>query len=219
MVALGRKRLADIRTSGNNKFLIGAGAPDDPETRKLSRAPTFDTIDRLFSNYPNLTNDGFLSNLVQTWQDFLGDLFEGMARSTLSGGGRYNLGGFSRGSLNIGNLDPANLVASLVDASKRNFDFETPKSKLQIVSKALAYTPSTGDEATIRKFIMARNVIQHNSGVLRAEHLAEVGIAEFESDDPPRVTRYREGDRLQVTLYDLENFTSAATSVANGLVP
>jgi hypothetical protein len=191
------------------------------EQRLVSYHPTPQGIQRTLDSRPHIVVEHFQGLVVQQWHDFLADLYRAAVRAGLDTPGS-RVGGVAI-KLDLDALHTAGLPDAVADAARDRFDREESE-KLPRVAKILGRTDVinvealAGSKATIKANVLARNVLQHNAGIVRPYDLDANG-GPFDCDTGERIVKVGLGEQLQRTVYDLATCVDAMTKVAHALVP
>lgn len=156
----------------------------DKMERVISFQPTHKHVLSTYDENMNLIIEGFHANLIQAWHDFLLDLFSHI-------------------------LDES-------DSDEiKDFEFKkSAKDKIKILENLTGSNLDKQDKKIIFKNVVIRNVVQHNMGIIRKRDLGFLGINRITTDDGDRLLEFFEGDRIKISIYDLENFCRRSAKAA-----
>ena len=203
----------------NAKILVGAGGPGTPGNRPVKYAPTHDRIQATLTTNKNMVLRLFLAELVQTWFDFLADIYEKALADNLNGVQSYTIPA-AKTKVNF-SLSGSLLTQQLKETACKDFDFLPAKEKLKIIKDTLSKNLS--DQAaqldTIRTNIKVRNILQHGNGIVSAEDLSELGSSSIKEDHGNSIKSVTAGQKISRTPFDIENLVDAMVDVACALIP
>ena len=203
----------------NSKIHVGAGAPGATGVRSVKYAPTHGGIQTTLTNNGNMVFELFLAELVQTWFDFLADIYEKALLDSLNGIQSYSIPA-SKTKVNFSLSGPL-LTQQIKEAACKDFDFLPAKEKLKTIKDTLGENLS-GQSAqldTIKINIKVRNILQHSNRVVSTEDLSDLGASGIEEDHGNSTNVVTAGQKISRTSYDIENFVDAMVDVAYVLIP
>ena len=160
-----------------------------------------------------------LSELVQHWSDYLLELYKEIIKKSLRGEGGYKIPKLQP-KIDAIKISSTNLELVLIDACLESFDFESSQNKLPIIKKALDADLSgvSDDIANIKKFIIVRNICQHNLGIVRVDDITLLGLANISLDAGNSTRHFKVGDRLELSPFDIEACADSIIAIAQALV-
>lgn len=116
---------------------VGAGDPANPSTRTIKFAPLHQQTADLIARTPDVTNEGFLSNIIQHWFDFLEGLYSDELQRALSGQ-QTGLKSIAVRRLNLETYTNSSHDQAVIEAAIEHFSRGSDaREKLDIVQKCL----------------------------------------------------------------------------------
>jgi len=201
------------------RFLVGAGDPNDKNSRIVKFAPTHSSIQNKLDKNPNLILELYLTEIIQHWYDFLIDLYEKSLRCNFYQGAEYPI---PKAKINIDlSLKDNALYEQVIETSLKDFDFLSASAKLKIINKILSanFDGIENDIKTLKVNIQVRNILQHRLGSVNKKDLSDLGCSYIEEDHGNKVNRIKDGEKVTRTVYDIETLVDSLTNIANKLVP
>ncbi|ACK69881.1 hypothetical protein PCC7424_1438 [Gloeothece citriformis PCC 7424] len=163
----------------------------------------------------------FFSRAIQIWYDFLNRILESLVDSHLSGKKSYpKLNKIKQVNIDFKQINPDNFREQIILAIKDSFDFSKGLEKLQPLEKALEIKIPQNEKYQIKKFIIVRNLIEHNQGQIRETDLNEMGVNIIKLYDQwGKEQEYKLNDKVEIGLDELRKVKEVFEKVANILIP
>lgn len=203
----------------NAQLLVGAGPPGQAGSRAVQFAPTHGNIQTLLQSNRNVLYELYLTELIQHWFDFLGELYKNAVDQKLSCNAPYSIPKIKV----LLDFDKAstNLRAHILETACEKFDFLAADDKLRVVQKSLKVdlTNVQTDVRQIKVNIAVRNILQHNLGIVSTDHLQALDARSIEVDQGNGKVQITTGQRVPRSAFDLENLVFSFAKVASALVP
>jgi hypothetical protein len=199
-------------------------AADEDGSRVIRYSPTHEDVLATLKDNPFLAIEVFHGIVIQRWHEFLSDVYRAGVAQELDTPGKYELGVIDL-RLDAGAVSAVALLEEVANAARVRFDFTVKsKEKLRVVAKMLKRTAAIRQPAiqvhvdTINQNVVARNVLQHNRGILRSDDLDELGAKELPVDLGLKILYASAGFRIHRTPFDLDNCVASVVAVARELV-
>lgn len=220
VLQLGINNHQQIATSHPNATLhMGAGPPGTPGVRAIQLAPTHQQIQNILSNNRNVLFELYLTELIQRWFDFLGDIYKKAINDNLSGAAQYSIPG-AKIKVDF-TLLGSGLNQSLLDSACGDFDFLSAPDKLKTVRRTLGVdlSPVASDVTLLKENIQVRNILQHRRGIVSSGDLTDLGVASITEDHGNSTKAIVAGQKVTRTGFDIENLANSMVAVSNILIP
>lgn len=198
---------------------FGAGDPNAPQRIGRKRILVRDLADT-YKRRDGLLLELTHGRIVRTWYDFLSKIFERILDEFFQGEReRVASEGLQLRRLKL-DRSIEDLDASIKEMLENAFNFAKADDQLSIVSKTLALQLSEESLRMVRLHTAVRNCIEHNAGIVRDADIKALGVAVISlTDNNAQEVRFGPGERLSITIWDIENLVVALTRAANELVP
>lgn len=220
VLQLGINNHQKIATNHPNATLrMGAGLPGTVGVRAIQLAPTHHQIQNILSNNRDILFELYLTELIQHWFDFLGDVYKKAISDNLSGATQYSIP-VVKIKVNFA-LTGSSLNQSLVDSACGDFSFLSAPDKLKTVRKILRVDLASvvNDVALIKENIQVRNILQHRGGIISSGDLADLGVTSITEDHGNSTKAIVAGQKVTRTGFDIENLVNSLTTVSSTLIP
>ena len=126
----------------------------------------------------------------------------------------FDAGGLKLADLGRASLrgDPHRLLTS--------FSFATTDNKMQVIADTLHRSLSPPLITLIRKHTVVRNCFEHSGGIVREQDARRLGVATVNlTNDAAEPVRFSPGERLTISVWDIEDLVLALSSAADELFP
>ena len=214
VLQIGINNHQQIASSHPNATLhMGAGPPGTPGVRAIQLAPTHQQIQAILSNNRNVLFELYLTEIIQHWFDFLGDIYKKAISDNLSGAAQYSIPA-TKIKVDFTSAGPG-LNHSLLASACGDFDFLSAPDKLKTIRKTLGVDLSSvaNDVALVKENIQVRNILQHRGGIVSAEDLSDLGVASITEDHGNSTNAVVAGQKVTRTGFDIENLANSLTRV------
>jgi len=158
-------------TNPEDKLVIGAGHPDDKNSRLVKYSLTYEENDILLNRSRDILFELFLTEIIQHWFTFLLEIYENALLENLRGGNKYPIK-VSRLTLDL-SKERDELIENIHENACRNFDFIKADEKLKTVKNLLNVNlvQIENDIKILKSNIKIRNILQHTGFLtLRAKN-------------------------------------------------
>lgn len=201
----------------NARSMFGVGHPSNP-SRMVSYAPRHIDIQRKVQDKSNVILELYLTEIIQHWFDFLGEIYRKALVENYFNNGNYSIPP-SKVKLDL-TLKDNDLYNSIIESCVRDFDFLQAKEKLKQIKNTLGADLSLlqSEERVINENIQIRNILQHRLGKVTSKDLSDLGISFLSEDHGDSITKISANHRITRTVYDLEKLVLSLKKIADKLV-
>ena len=198
---------------------IGAGPPDVDGVRKIMFSPTHQQIQSFLTNNRNILFELYLTEIIQYYFEFLGNLYKKAIIDNISGNSSYPISP-QKTTVDF-TLSETDFNNSIISSACIDFDFLPASKKFSLVRNIFEVESSDieSELALIKTNIQVRNILQHHKGVVKAKDLEQLGVQSIIEDHGNEIKHIAANERITRTGFDIENLVNALIKVSHTLIP
>ncbi|MCT7979760.1 hypothetical protein [Laspinema olomoucense] len=207
-----------IKNDPEHKISMGVGTSLHPDIEKVL---TKDLLTELQSN-PGIVQEIVHGYLIQVWYEFLGQIFQAILHEHFCGPNDYSKLPKINVQLDLAISNSSNIVSNIEEKAANWFEHEKNHEKINKIEKYLEISIDENLKQRIKKYIIVRNVIQHNRGVLRDQDLETLGRKGGNItliNDSQQHQAYTAGERVMISYWEVEALKNDLYEASNQLIP
>jgi hypothetical protein len=205
---------------GEVPAFFGAGHPDAPVRLAIKQIPVSGLASTYFQRR-GLLKELFHGRIVRSWYDFLTKVFDRLLKAYFDG----EIDNIAAGHLQPKQIELDRNVEGDLGVAVRgmlltSFTFATTDNQMQVIADTLHRNLSPPLVTLIRKHTVVRNCFEHSGGIVRDQDTRRLGVATVNlTNDAAELVRFSPGERLTISVWDIEDLVLALSSAADELSP
>lgn len=201
---------------GDVGYSFGVGHPSKPE-RVLSKALSVKDIPEICRRRPGITRELFHGRIIRAWYDFIKEVYGYQLSEYFAGRLSFVPTAGLKVKVKLDRREEISPQTAIVHSLKTAFSFLASEKQCSTIIKALG---AKLDDQQIRKHTIARNSLEHHGGIVRDDDIRELGAQSIILlDNAGRPTTFKVGDRLAISIWDIESVVDVFDKASRTLVP